>query len=54
MLEQTAPGQFITHVLEAQLGQAGGKVIADLDGDGANELVVTGYEDDVVYVYSRH
>jgi hypothetical protein len=52
-LEQTAPGTFVTHVLEDHLGQAGGMVIADLDGDGKNELVVTGYEDDVVYVYTR-
>jgi hypothetical protein len=53
-LEQTAPGTFATHVLEDELGQAGGMVIADLDGDGTNELVVTGYEDDVIYVYARN
>ena len=52
-LEQTAPGVFATHVLEDALGQAGGMVIADLNGDGAAEIVVTGYEDDVIYVYER-
>lgn len=51
-LEQTTPGHFVTHVLEDQLGQAGGMTIADLDGDGRAELVVTGYEDDVIYVYA--
>ena len=52
-LEQTAPGSFTQHVLETSLGQAGGCVVTDLDGDGANELVVTGYEDNVIYVYVR-
>lgn len=52
-LEQTAPGAFATHVLEASLGQAGGARVVDLDGDGRNELVFTGYEDDAVYVYAR-
>lgn len=52
-LEQTAPGEFATHVLEDQLGQAGGMTIGDLDGDGRAELVVTGYEDNVVYVYAK-
>jgi hypothetical protein len=52
-LEQVRPGRFATHVLEASLTQAGGMVVADLDGDGKNELVVTGYDANVVYVYSR-
>lgn len=52
-LEQTAPGQFATHVLEDQLGQAGGMAIGDLDGDGRAELVVTGFEDNVIYVYTK-
>ena len=53
LLEQTAPGVFETLVLESELTQAGGMKVADLNGDGANELVVTGYDDDVVYVYVR-
>jgi len=52
-LEQTGPGAFTTHVLEAKLGQAGGLPIADLNGDGKNEAVVTGYEDNKVYLYVR-
>jgi len=52
-LEQTAPGELTTHVLQDQLGQAGGMVITDLDHDGKNEIVVTGYEDNVVYIYER-
>ncbi len=52
-IEQLSPGRFETHVLEDPLGQAGGMRIADLDGDGRNELVVTGYEANVIYVYVR-
>ncbi|HSN26031.1 MAG TPA: VCBS repeat-containing protein, partial [Kofleriaceae bacterium] len=52
-LEQTSSGQFATHVIEDQLGQAGGMVIGDVDGDGRPELVVTGYEDNVIYVYAK-
>jgi hypothetical protein len=50
-LEQTAPGEFSTHVIEEVLGQASGALVADLNGDGKNELVFSGFEDDVVYVY---
>lgn len=52
-LFEQVDGAFTQHTLEDELGQAGGMKIADLDGDGANELVVTGYEDDVLYVYTR-
>lgn len=52
-LEQT-PNGWQTHVLEAKLAQAGGLQVADLDGDGKNELVVTGYEAGAVYVYVRN
>jgi hypothetical protein len=52
-LQQTAPGTFVTHVLDESLGQAGGMLIVDLEGDGRNEIVSTGYEDDKVYVYHR-
>ncbi len=53
VLEQVSPGSFVTHVLEDPLGQAGGMVVTDLDADGAAEIVVTGYEDGVVYVYEH-
>ena len=52
-IEQTAPRMFATHVIEPSLGQAGGARVVDLDGDGKNELVFTGYENDAVYVYVR-
>jgi hypothetical protein len=52
-LEQTGVGAWTTHVLDIELEQAGGMVIADLNKDGKNEIVVTGYTDNVVYVYER-
>jgi hypothetical protein len=52
-LEQTTPGTFVTHVIEESLGQASGAIVVDLNGDGSNELVFTGFEDNVVYVYAR-
>lgn len=52
-LEQASTG-WVTHVLEQKLAQAGGLRIADLDSGGKNEIVVTGYEANVVYVYSRN
>lgn len=51
--EQTAPGTWVEHVLEASMPQAGGVRIADLDGDGQNEIVIPGYSDNAVYVYRR-
>jgi hypothetical protein len=53
-LEQTAPGEFSTHVIEDQLGQASGALVVDLDHDGKNEMVFSGFEDDVLYVYERN
>lgn len=52
-LRQMGPGQFETHVLEPQLKQAGGMKVVDLNGDGKNELIVTGYEAGAVQVYER-
>lgn len=52
-LEQKGPYDFEQHELEQKLGQAGGTKIVDLNGDGKNELVVTGYEANAVYVYER-
>jgi hypothetical protein len=52
-LQQVAPGQFETQVLEASLPEASGMQVVDLDGNGTPEIVVTGYTDNVVYVYER-
>jgi hypothetical protein len=52
-LEQTGNGTWNQWVLETSLKQAGGIHVVDLDGDGRNELVVTGYEANAVYVYVR-
>ena len=53
LLEQTEDGTFDQHVLEEDLGQAGGMKIVDLDGDDIPELITTGYEVDALYVYER-
>jgi hypothetical protein len=52
-LEQTGAATWVTHVLDVEIEQAGGMVVTDLNGDGKNEIVVTGYIDNVVYVYER-
>ncbi len=52
-LEQTSPGTFTTHVLQANLPQAGGVKIVDLDGNGTNEIIITGYEANAVYIFER-
>ena len=51
-VEQAAPGAFVTRIVENPLGQAGGMKFADLDGNGTVEAVVTGYEANVVYIYT--
>ena len=53
VLLQTSPGDFAVEVLEPQLGQAGGMLIANLDDDEAQELVLTSYADHVVVLYDR-
>ena len=52
LFEQTAPGEFVQHTLE-MTSAAGGMLIEDFDGDGDNELLVTGYEDNVLFIYSQ-
>ncbi|MBN96055.1 MAG: hypothetical protein CL928_18600 [Deltaproteobacteria bacterium] len=51
-IEQTETG-FATHLLISNLSQAGGMVIEDLDGNGTNEIIVTGYDAGAVYVFER-
>ncbi len=45
-LEQLAPGDFETQLLVENMGQAGAMQVADLDGDGRSELLVSSYEED--------
>ena len=59
--EQTSSCNFVQHTLDGvagaeinsagSFGQAGGMKIVDLDGDGKNEIVVTLYEDNKLYIY---
>lgn len=46
-------GGFEQHVLEVSLPTAGGNRVVDLDGDGADELLVAAYEDNAVLLYRR-
>ena len=43
-LEQTESGQFSTHVLAENFGQAGAMLVSDLDQDGQNEAIISSYE----------
>ena len=49
-LEQIGPGHFKTHVLVENFGQAGSMQIADLDGDGLNEAIISSYESNEIYI----
>ena len=59
--EQNPAGTFTQHTLDGvagadinsagSFGQAGGMNIVDIDGDGANEIIVTLYEADKIYIY---
>ena len=51
LLEQTAPSMFSTRVLQTDYGQAGSMEIVDLDGDGRNEILASGFEKDQVRLY---
>jgi hypothetical protein len=50
-LEQLPGKAWSTHVIQEGLGQAGGQVVTDLDGDGDAEILVTSYEADVIYAF---
>ncbi len=52
-LEQLPGMQWAQHVLEAQMPQAGGLNVVDLDGDGRAEIVLADYSGNAVYVYRR-
>ena len=59
--EQTSSCNFVQHTLDGEagasiggagsFGQAGGMQIVDLDKDGINEIIVTLYEDNKIYIY---
>ncbi|MBO4441091.1 VCBS repeat-containing protein [bacterium] len=59
--EQNPAGTFTQHTLDGiagatinstgSFGQAGGMKIVDLDNDGRNEIIVTLYEDNKLYIY---
>lgn len=59
--EQNPAGTFTQHTLDGEagatvnaadsFGQAGGMQIVDLDGDGKNEIIVTLYEGNKIYIY---
>lgn len=53
LLDQVAPGDFVTRVLRAQLIGNGGTHMVDFTGDGAVEFVVTSYGADQVFVIER-
>jgi len=50
LLVQDAGG-FSTWILDKDIPQAGGMKMVDLNGDGKTELIVTGYENNAVYIY---
>lgn len=61
-IEQTGTGAFTTHVLEDYdgattsvrgMGQSGGAVVADLDGNGTNEMAFSSFDQNTVAVYAR-
>lgn len=62
-VEQTGTGAFKTHVLEDYdattssipgMGQSGGAVVADLDGNGTNEMAFSSFDQNTVAVYVRN
>lgn len=51
VLLQNDDQTFTTYVLDDDMGQAGGAVVTDLDGDGRPEALFTSYEQGVVKLY---
>lgn len=52
ILEQAAPGSFVTRILQTSFGQAGSMEVADLNGDGRAEIIASGFEAKAVRVYT--
>ncbi len=53
LLDQVAPGDFVTRVLRPNVAGAGGTHMTDFNGDGAVEFVVTSYGSNQVFVIER-
>ena len=53
LLDQVAPGDFVTRVLRNNVYGNGGTWMTDFTGDGAVEFVVTSYGSDQVFVIER-
>jgi hypothetical protein len=51
-IEQTAPGTFTTHTLATDLPQSG-VALADIDGDGTPEAIVSSYEANKLVLFRR-
>ncbi|WP_235738872.1 FG-GAP repeat domain-containing protein [Nocardioides alcanivorans] len=55
-IEQRGDGSTMLHTLTApgeEFGQSGGAVVADLNGDGVNELVFSSFDESAVAVWQR-
>jgi hypothetical protein len=52
IVEQVAVGDYNTVVLEQDFGQAGSMKVVDLNADGVNEILVSGYEAYQLRLYS--
>lgn len=51
ILEQTEASVFTTRVLQTDYGQAGSMMVVDLNGDGRNEILASGFEKDQVRLF---
>jgi len=49
--EHDGNGAFVQHELEEDLRQASGVKVLDIDGNGTNEAIMTGFENDVIKIY---
>ncbi|MBV71040.1 MAG: hypothetical protein CMH52_06775 [Myxococcales bacterium] len=54
LLAQDENQGFTTWVLDENLPQAGAMKIVDLDNDGTNELIVTSFDNNVLYMYRNN
>ena len=50
-LQQQADDSFNTYVVDTNMGQAGGGLVRDFDGDGNAEVIFSSYERGVINIY---